>query len=534
MGDQNPWIVENIEAFSFYCCPECDFKSKNQDYFKRHAMESHNKSKVFFIVTKPENTANKDPLKVGTDYGSQNENEEAMEDFDAIENSVKEESISESEGEVFVKLSEHKAQKLITQEDFETFDENERIDIIKDQLKTFDDEELEDNDRGFETLYKESYKNVYECRLCNAQFRSSSHLQRHKANVHQLLKPFTCTYCTKTFGQKEALKEHIKSVHEGKKPYKCSICDFKCSRKANLKEHIESVHEEKKPYQCQTCFKHFASKGNLVKHMTTAHSEDRPYKCRACPSSFKQAKGMKRHGKTCAKLANPEEAEPSGSETFDGKDLEMETFEERDFEKTKGFNEENIDDFIEFEKSEEGQEQELSIFNKLKSDGEIEEFNHFIDNYNGNEDKNNKIDISKNRKRKLDAERELKVISHKKSKPKQSHECPICQKAMAKQSWLKQHIKTVHEKKKDHKCEMCPRDFARKNALAVHIKTVHFFDRDFACNRCDLKFSRRENLNVHINEVHENIIYKCDFCGSTFKRPGRLQKHIKDFHQDKI
>ena len=44
MGDQNPWEVKNIEAFSFYCCPECDFKSKDGDHFKRHAIESHNKS----------------------------------------------------------------------------------------------------------------------------------------------------------------------------------------------------------------------------------------------------------------------------------------------------------------------------------------------------------------------------------------------------------------------------------------------------------------------------------------------------------
>ena len=51
MGAQNPWTVENIEAFSFYCCLECDFKSKKGDYFKKHAMESHNKSKVFLELT---------------------------------------------------------------------------------------------------------------------------------------------------------------------------------------------------------------------------------------------------------------------------------------------------------------------------------------------------------------------------------------------------------------------------------------------------------------------------------------------------
>ena len=63
MDPQNPWEVENIEAFSFYCCPECDFKSKDSNHFKRHAMESHNKSKIFFTMSKSENTINKDTLE---------------------------------------------------------------------------------------------------------------------------------------------------------------------------------------------------------------------------------------------------------------------------------------------------------------------------------------------------------------------------------------------------------------------------------------------------------------------------------------
>ena len=52
MGKRNPWVVENIKTFCFYCCPECDFKSKYGDHFKRHALESHNKAKPFFIMAK--------------------------------------------------------------------------------------------------------------------------------------------------------------------------------------------------------------------------------------------------------------------------------------------------------------------------------------------------------------------------------------------------------------------------------------------------------------------------------------------------
>ena len=158
MGKQNPWVVGNIEAFSFYCCPECDFKSKDGDYFKRHAMESHNKSKVFFIMTKSEDNTNNDSMEVETEPEYQDENEEGMEDF-----IVKEESIRESEGEKTVILSEQIAQKLInrpvdiTQEDLETFDESS--DFVEDNLKTFDDQGLEDNVKEWET-FDGIYENI--------------------------------------------------------------------------------------------------------------------------------------------------------------------------------------------------------------------------------------------------------------------------------------------------------------------------------------------------------------------------------------
>ena len=48
MGFQNPWFAENFEAFSYYCCPECNFKSKLRDNFETHALQNHENSKEFF------------------------------------------------------------------------------------------------------------------------------------------------------------------------------------------------------------------------------------------------------------------------------------------------------------------------------------------------------------------------------------------------------------------------------------------------------------------------------------------------------
>ena len=45
---ENPWKVNSIDAFSYLKCPECEFDSKAESYFKRHAIKNHPLSHVFF------------------------------------------------------------------------------------------------------------------------------------------------------------------------------------------------------------------------------------------------------------------------------------------------------------------------------------------------------------------------------------------------------------------------------------------------------------------------------------------------------
>ena len=44
----NSWQVDNIWAFSCLKCPECEFYSKEEDYFQSHAMANHPGSAVLF------------------------------------------------------------------------------------------------------------------------------------------------------------------------------------------------------------------------------------------------------------------------------------------------------------------------------------------------------------------------------------------------------------------------------------------------------------------------------------------------------
>jgi hypothetical protein len=44
----NPWLVDSIKAFSFFNCPECTFRSKEENLFAYHAAKNHPLSNAFF------------------------------------------------------------------------------------------------------------------------------------------------------------------------------------------------------------------------------------------------------------------------------------------------------------------------------------------------------------------------------------------------------------------------------------------------------------------------------------------------------
>ena len=73
----NPWNVDTLEEFLYYCCPECDLHTKDYAHFYDHAINCHQKAKE---TLEPQET------------------ELQIEDFD-VKVEVKNEDISESDEE---------------------------------------------------------------------------------------------------------------------------------------------------------------------------------------------------------------------------------------------------------------------------------------------------------------------------------------------------------------------------------------------------------------------------------------------------
>ena len=48
MEEVNPWLVDSIMDFTFFCCPECHFRSKIENIFQEHALQSHPQVRYYF------------------------------------------------------------------------------------------------------------------------------------------------------------------------------------------------------------------------------------------------------------------------------------------------------------------------------------------------------------------------------------------------------------------------------------------------------------------------------------------------------
>ena len=52
----NPWAVNNLRDFLYYCCPECEEKVKSLETFLQHALNKHDLAKEILpkIIVKEE------------------------------------------------------------------------------------------------------------------------------------------------------------------------------------------------------------------------------------------------------------------------------------------------------------------------------------------------------------------------------------------------------------------------------------------------------------------------------------------------
>ena len=260
----NPWLVENLQAFSFLNCPECVFKTKTEDIFKTHAVSNHPLSCMLFEKSSK-----------------------------AI---IKEEPMSELELEQIAEESDKTLEELMHSE----FGSPEPLDHVqvtlgKQYYDSFDKEMIDTVD----SIKKKNYLGdlMYPENNCiDVKFKHNDmKIKKKPKSVPESLDDYATTSSIKNTN---SIVDGILSSHPlTEKSLQCPFpdCNFETSRKNSLDLHISS-HK----YDCEHCGQVFAGKRQLGIHLTI-HKRKKQKLCAFCNREFNNLSNKRKHMKICKK-----------------------------------------------------------------------------------------------------------------------------------------------------------------------------------------------------------------------------------------
>ncbi|XP_018336425.1 gastrula zinc finger protein XlCGF57.1-like [Agrilus planipennis] len=134
----------------------------------------------------------------------------------------------------------------------------------------------------------------YLCKVCKQRFSTSTHLSRHRLQ-HSDKKAHMCTFCGKGFKTRKDILRHEK-IHTNKREVQCELCPKRFNTKNLLNSHKLVVHTDPMlwNYVCQYCGKRFPMKSNYDAH-TRRHTGEKPFACHLCDKRFGDKSVLQQH-----------------------------------------------------------------------------------------------------------------------------------------------------------------------------------------------------------------------------------------------
>ena len=495
----NPWQVNQLEEFLFFCCPGCDNKSQAKETFLEHAMTQHPESLQYLAQFQFSELEDKLPLP-----------------DDPIEEDFK-----------------FKVKEEFFDEDFLDVEINEGLQIKQDVqcykcAQIMDPEEIESHLRfAHDVTVKEDFGPIrnYQCEWCHRALKSkkSAHkcIGKRKAKALKVKPPkgkIKCKLCDKEYETESGYSKH-KKTHENK-VWPCDKCDFVTNTKRNLNCHIHNKHTEEgreKKHFCTHCAKGFQSKTFCEKHESTClekeENKEKTFSCDECMTVLKGEIAYKNHLRLIHKIQG-------GSVTCE--------FCGRLF----------------------GNEHNYKIHRKSvhPTQSEIDKVKCFCDKCSTSF--TNANELNKHLKDCLDEAARKNIIcalcnqdgwysmtAVKKHSAEEHRKylstCVKCQLTFTSDGTLKVHKQNVHLTPK-YQCAECGEAFLKQRNLDKHKFRIHN-DRSvthYKCPHCDFESVIRENLKEHINVVHtQEKLYHCPHCDFTNLRQKVLKSHIASIHE---
>ena len=261
----NPWSVDNIEVFSFYCCPECIFRSKEQNFFEAHALQNHDQSIDFFLEDNyetEEDHIEMDPeiskLKLET-KDDLKQSSESNNPRPVIIPLLKKSSLMENldkNGSDFHDLKDCESFDYQSESEYHESLKNE-TEISNVDIDVTENMPAEQNGKVKAELKK------FQCRECHKQCKGQKHYDNHKYYHEKVLngEQVNCEVCNEVV-PRLFLKQHLRVEHVNKNEnkFKCDRCPYGTYLKINLSSHMKKHHlENKGGLQCGNCGKNCKS-----------------------------------------------------------------------------------------------------------------------------------------------------------------------------------------------------------------------------------------------------------------------------------
>ena len=553
----NPWQAKSLEDFTFICCPECIYKSKDADSFQNHALDNHPNSKDFFRIKQEQI---EDPLEsefipnLELTYADdikpdENYEEENQEEFDLPE----------------------KSERKVTQ----------CLVCLKD----------------CETIFKKQYHvrkehPIITCAECHEEFTNYTKLSQHFSRKHQPKTSFQCDQCWKFFHSKQYLKRHINTVHSSLDEIKetvkenvfedikdlstkksdekqdlyrnltqCLVCLKDCESIIGKRDHIieehpmitcakcdevfpnhsklaNHFHRRHRPVECDQCGKIVTSKHGLKRHLETVHvdREEKNFQCDECPFRTFAKYNLKTHKLYVHKLKRKSNQNLNIPKELIDKNGDLICPECSLKVRAAGY-------VTHFKKIHKCLPPHIDNSKKKVCEFCTEEFQLGY---------NLKLHIQNKHSDKLgqneDSEIKVKKSQRNRKPPtKQEMTCKLCNIVYKAKSGYVLHYKNIHktlppeyESSSTVFCDQCGKIFSDSNRLNVHIKYVHNKEpkRDLPkivkikeCSYCSKTFRNPQNWEEHVKVIHEEIYnFKCEDCGRKFYAAGKYKDHRITIH----
>ena len=580
----NPWMVNNINDFLHYCCPECEEKCNSKETFVNHAKDKHEKFQA--ALTRKKSLA--DSIDIPEENG--HELNSVIKELQDILLNYNGESNANIDTEKFLKNDSTEYSKAQGDFVFESEAKHHETDSKSEHSEGKNSTDQSEN--VSEANLEETPSN--KCEICDFSFQSESHLEYHiqldhLENSQMTLaqaetdhdyskwysrladKRWMCRKCSKLCQGFNMFEDHFHKMHEGiaeevyEPKHFCNICDKVFAIPKDLNHHMETKHVTKPDFhcpnpdcnyksshetgyklhlrasmKCDICAKTICSyksnnaKEKMKSHMKKFHSEIELLHCTLCSFVTKEKGPMKQH------MAAHRMCDICGKD-FGG------SYAKRTFQRHMDYHNKKCSHCeLDFEDTETLKNHFKTVHDhnsRVKKCLKCSKtFNTYLalknhkSNVHGEVVRKKKIPI-------LNASTRQKIIEN----DGKIQKCQECEMEFTNSQLLIIHLRNAHRTKwvrtKLLKCKKCEKTFSSKKSRQAH-ETFYCELREdmnvekYKCDICKYEFVHEKTRDEHVKRGNckkfyddDSLNHHCKICGRGFSQVRSYKRHMEEFHK---